>query len=397
MLNSSNALDFKKVLDSEIETKMNQEGISRYISAIVTNILESGAVDVYLPPDTSNQVTGLLNKTGETLEIGDSVELCTKNGKLKNAWVAVKHGTNNSGGGGGGTSDYSQLENKPQINGNTLVGNKTSAQLGLQSALISGQNIKTINSMSILGEGNIEIKSGDGSVLIWDSETAGSDATVFNLACEKWDSREPFVFLGNFLVPISSETLSHYLVPINICLNPSEEEGQFLTFTTSPIYLGGRYALGGVKLNGTWGNYTSVEIITWSDKMTPATKRDLEDIAISTDHATLSHLDYESSGHTGFASSNQLNALDTKVNNNYTTLDNKINNVNNDLNNYKETTDETLQDLKDRIRVDDDGNLIIDGTVVDWSKIKIDTIDLGNFGFIVNSDESLSFRKVKNT
>ena len=37
-------------------------------------------------------------------------------------------------GGGGGTSDYSQLTNKPQINGNTLSGNKTSSELGLASA-----------------------------------------------------------------------------------------------------------------------------------------------------------------------------------------------------------------------------------------------------------------------
>ena len=36
-----------------------------------------------------------------------------------------------SGSGGGGTSDYPDLTNKPQINGNELVGNKTSSQLGL--------------------------------------------------------------------------------------------------------------------------------------------------------------------------------------------------------------------------------------------------------------------------
>lgn len=34
-------------------------------------------------------------------------------------------------GSGGGTGDYSDLSNKPSINGNTLVGNKTAAQLGL--------------------------------------------------------------------------------------------------------------------------------------------------------------------------------------------------------------------------------------------------------------------------
>ena len=64
-----------------------------------------------------------------------------------------------SGGGGGGTDDYTDLINKPKINSNTLSGNKTSSQLGLQDALVSGTNIKTINSTSILGAGNITITS----------------------------------------------------------------------------------------------------------------------------------------------------------------------------------------------------------------------------------------------
>lgn len=37
------------------------------------------------------------------------------------------------GGGGGGTLDYSKLRNKPSINGVTLEGNKTAAQLMLAS------------------------------------------------------------------------------------------------------------------------------------------------------------------------------------------------------------------------------------------------------------------------
>lgn len=36
--------------------------------------------------------------------------------------------------GGGGTSDYEQLSNLPQINDVTLIGNKTSSDLGLASA-----------------------------------------------------------------------------------------------------------------------------------------------------------------------------------------------------------------------------------------------------------------------
>ena len=38
-----------------------------------------------------------------------------------------------SGGGGGGTTNYNFLENKPQINSVTLVGNKTAAELNLVS------------------------------------------------------------------------------------------------------------------------------------------------------------------------------------------------------------------------------------------------------------------------
>ena len=40
----------------------------------------------------------------------------------------------NSGGGGGGTTNYNQLENKPQIGGVTLTGNKTASDLGLVAA-----------------------------------------------------------------------------------------------------------------------------------------------------------------------------------------------------------------------------------------------------------------------
>ena len=65
-----------------------------------------------------------------------------------------------SGGGGGGTDDYTDLTNKPKINSVTLSGNKSSSTLGLQDALVSGTNIKTVNGNSLLGAGNIEITAG---------------------------------------------------------------------------------------------------------------------------------------------------------------------------------------------------------------------------------------------
>lgn len=109
------------------------------------------------------------------------------------------------GGGGsseGGTTDYNKLENKPSINGVTLSQNKTLKDLGIQpegdyltevpdtyktkdendrlyqpkgsyqpagsyqETLVSGDNIKTVNGQSLLGEGDLTIAGGEGGGLI---------------------------------------------------------------------------------------------------------------------------------------------------------------------------------------------------------------------------------------
>lgn len=59
-----------------------------------------------------------------------------------------------------GVTDYSSLNNKPSINNVPLLGNKDLNELSIQQKLISGSNIKTINSQSILGNGNLEIEAG---------------------------------------------------------------------------------------------------------------------------------------------------------------------------------------------------------------------------------------------
>ena len=51
-------------------------------------------------------------------------------------------------GGGGGTSDYTGLTNKPQINGHTLTGNQTAAQLGLATP----SDIPTVPVQSVNGK-----------------------------------------------------------------------------------------------------------------------------------------------------------------------------------------------------------------------------------------------------
>ena len=126
--------------------------------------------------------------------VDGSTYYCSDNSKLyvfcKDRWYE-KQGT---GGGGGGTSDYSALTNKPQINGVELTGNKTTADLkipsvtvdtalsstsenpvqnkvintalnGKQATLTSGTNIKTVNSASLLGSGNINTNQNINSVL----------------------------------------------------------------------------------------------------------------------------------------------------------------------------------------------------------------------------------------
>lgn len=59
-------------------------------------------------------------------------------------------------------NDYSSLDNKPLINNVELSGDKSLSDLGIQSVLVSGTNIKTINNQSLLGEGNLIIEGGEG-------------------------------------------------------------------------------------------------------------------------------------------------------------------------------------------------------------------------------------------
>lgn len=87
-----NVSGFKKAIDNIINANLTNRGLVRYVSAKVVSINANKTINVYIPPDNSNVISGLINKTGEDLDVGDSVELCTKNGSIKNAWIAVKHG-----------------------------------------------------------------------------------------------------------------------------------------------------------------------------------------------------------------------------------------------------------------------------------------------------------------
>ena len=89
---------FKKVIEDIVDARLQNYGITSFIAAIVTKVNDDGTVNVTIPPDNSRFVNNVLNKSNESLSSGDSVELCTKNGRLSNSWVAIKHGKSSSSG-----------------------------------------------------------------------------------------------------------------------------------------------------------------------------------------------------------------------------------------------------------------------------------------------------------
>ena len=89
---------FKKVIEDIVDARLQNYGITSFIAAVVTKVNDDGTVNVTIPPDNSRFVNNVLNKSNESLSSGDSVELCTKNGRLSNSWVAIKHGKGSSSG-----------------------------------------------------------------------------------------------------------------------------------------------------------------------------------------------------------------------------------------------------------------------------------------------------------
>lgn len=90
--------NFKKVIEDIVDARLQNYGITSFIAAVVTKVNDDGTVNVTIPPDNSRFVNNVLNKSNESLSSGDSVELCTKNGRLSNSWVAIKHGKSTSSG-----------------------------------------------------------------------------------------------------------------------------------------------------------------------------------------------------------------------------------------------------------------------------------------------------------
>ena len=102
--------------------------------------------------------------------------------------------------GGGGTTNYNQLENKPQINSVELTGNKTLEDLGVQAELTAGEGIDITNNVisteivipDIPDNVNTYVLKSIAGVLIWVAESVNPQG--------EWDGRGGFELTGNSYV-----------------------------------------------------------------------------------------------------------------------------------------------------------------------------------------------------
>ena len=164
----------------------------------------------------------LSGKISEPATDGTAGQVLTTDGSGGRSWTTVQ-------GGGGGTSDYTALSNKPQINSTTLSGNKSSSDLGLQDALVSGTNIKTINGTSVLGSGNIVTP---------DSTFIATYGTTTCAELEAAYQANKHIFAIN--------TTSGFMAPLNY------------RGSSSAFYFGGLYSNAATEfvcLNDTWSSY----------------------------------------------------------------------------------------------------------------------------------------------
>lgn len=116
----------KRIIDFQVETTQLSDG--DYLPLDNANNGSSKYKPYRLQAqinDINSELSGIT--TAESTDVGKALSPKTVSGGAVTEWQFKTI----SGGGGGGTSDYTDLDNKPQINGVTLTGNKTAADLGI--------------------------------------------------------------------------------------------------------------------------------------------------------------------------------------------------------------------------------------------------------------------------
>ena len=180
-----------------------------------------------------------------------------------------------TGGGSGGTNDYNQLTNKPQINGVELLGNKTSADLGIitgGSTVLTGVDVP----LSTLGvDGNYYIRQeqivqDEHMLLLLHGDTL-TDSSIYNVpitnngvtvsAAQSKFGTSSLYFNGSSTLRANVETLNEMTLdfwlyassfsttsyPTPFCYTVESFRGLYAHFTPNTTYWG--YTTNGGSLN----------------------------------------------------------------------------------------------------------------------------------------------------
>lgn len=149
--------------DSNFQT---QSQVSSAVSAEQTRAMAAEA-SKYVKPSSGIPASDLASAVQQALQAGTSAV------RTVNYITPDENGNVNvtGGGGGGGVSTYAELPDKPKINGVEVVGNKTSAQLGLQSSIsdldeirsgagMGASAVQSVNGNLPDASGNVSISTG---------------------------------------------------------------------------------------------------------------------------------------------------------------------------------------------------------------------------------------------
>lgn len=146
--------DTKALINDSIDCELNEDGnVLIPIDDLHVRGRQSLKIELTVTDEQGEQVLSLpfpiwFKVSGSILD--DAQVTPESEGTVPELLEEAKEALENAG-------DYENLENKPQINGHELVGNKTSDALGLQDKLTAGDNITIDENGEISASGGVTI------------------------------------------------------------------------------------------------------------------------------------------------------------------------------------------------------------------------------------------------
>ncbi len=135
-----------KVLPAVYDDSLSYYEVLAKVVHKLNELIENETAQTDAISEIESDVEGLNDRFVEFSEnINSTIETALKdydgynNGKVLGVVDNELKWIDNGGGGGGGTSDYDELQNKPEINGVELTGNKTSNELNLQPTILKNK------------------------------------------------------------------------------------------------------------------------------------------------------------------------------------------------------------------------------------------------------------------